>query len=277
MPLCLRKLLRDVFAKRRPLPLLEEEEGRSANAASINRDTTTPTFSILLPSCSPFASSTPPPAPHRPYWSLGALLWSAKGSALPSNRLTPYSSTSVLSGDARRKRKDPHVRHLESRAVFPLLWCDFLVLFAGQRGIIREIELTAVRGRIERERISARRGFEIVRVGDWSSRFGCWRRNFGNFWLRWGKRRKERKVRDVQVLKLFEGFESFLMLCGRNFGNFWLRRMVKKRGEEGGLKGFGIVRVIFNVGCKKFLDKKDGKEIIRKIEWIVLDIGWKKF
>lgn len=56
------------------------------------------------------------------------------------------------------------------------------------------------------------------------------------------------------------------MLCGRNFGNFWLRRMVKKRDEEGGLKGFGIVRVIFNVGCKKFLDKKDGKEIIRKIE-----------
>lgn len=52
--------------------------------------------------------------------------------------------------------------------------------------------------------------------------------------------------------------------------------MVKKH-KEGGLKGFGIVRVIFNVGCKKFLDKKDGKEIIRKIEWIVLDIGWKKF
>lgn len=77
---------------------------------------------------------------------------------------------------------------------------------------------------------------------------------------------REESKRCPKVLKLFEGFESFLMLCGRNFGNFWLRRMVKKRDEEGGLKGFGIVRVIFNVGCKKFLDKKDGKEIIRKIE-----------
>lgn len=227
MPLCLRKLLRDVFAKRRPLLLLEEEEGRSANAASINRDTTTPTFSILLPSCSPFASSTPPPAPHRPYWSLGALLWSAKGSALPSNRLTPYSSTSVLSGDARRKRKDPHVRHLESRAVFPLLWCDFLVLFAGQRGIIREIELTAARGRIERERISARRGFEIVRVGDWSSRFGCWKK----FWKFLIAMRKEEEREESKRCPSFEIVRGIRVVFNVVWKEFW-KFLATKDGEE---------------------------------------------
>lgn len=91
------------------------------------------------------------------------------------------------------------------------------------------------------------------------------KKKFWKFLIAMRKEEEREESKRCPSFEIVRGIESFLMLCGRNFGNFWLRRMVKKH-KEGGLKGFGIVRVIFNVGCKKFLDKKDGKEIIRKIE-----------
>lgn len=125
-------------------------------APSINRDTT-PTSNLPhpSPSCSPFASSTPP---LQPLLTDRIDLWGRcfdpkpKGLPIPSTTHPSSSCYYALFAEQPRRGegKDPHVRHLESRGWVFFFSYSSLMRFPrpnsmlGQRGIIRGIELTGV-------------------------------------------------------------------------------------------------------------------------------------